>query len=88
MLLVVAVVDEDNSRFTMSSRFALAAAIAAVLILSPSTRTHAQGKAASAKSLRCTFTLQTTASWNKDGAPEGAAKPTRLILRYYTINTD
>ena len=82
------VVDEDNSRLLMSSRLALAAAIAAALILGPSTPTRAQGKAASAKSLRCTFTLQTTSAWNKDGTPEGAVKQAKLILRYDTINTD
>jgi len=72
----------------MSFKLHIAAAIAAALILGASTSARPQGKAVAAKSLRCTFTLQTTAAWNKDGSPEGSVKASRLILRYDTINTD
>ncbi|HEY2384348.1 MAG TPA: hypothetical protein VGK48_24495 [Terriglobia bacterium] len=47
-----------------------------------------QGKTATAKSLRCTFKLYTTATWNKAGAAEAAVKPVTLVLLFDSINAD
>jgi len=49
---------------------------------------RAQGKAATAKALRCTFSLTTVSAWTRDGAPEASVKPSTLVLRFEAINTD
>jgi hypothetical protein len=74
----------------MSYRFSLHAVTVASLLLLVCALAHSrpQGKAATAKTLRCTFTLNTTSTWNKDGSPEGIVKPSGLVLRYEAINTD
>jgi len=74
----------------MTPKYILNVAFAATAVLVASTPApiQAQGKAASAKSLRCTFSLMATATWNKDGAPEAAVKPSKLVLRFDSINTD
>jgi hypothetical protein len=75
----------------MTNKHVLGAAIAAALLFASSpapAQTQAPVKAATAKALRCTFTLSTTANWNKEGVPDAAVKPSRLILRFDTINTD
>ena len=48
-----------------------------------------QGKTASAKSLRCTFQLNATGTWNKQGTAEAAVKPaSTLVLAFDSINAD
>ena len=43
---------------------------------------------ASAKSLRCTFPLNATGTWKKDGQPDGGLKTSSLVLIFDSINTD
>jgi len=47
-----------------------------------------QVKPATAKSVRCTFPLNATGTWKKDGSPEVAANPSKLVLRFDAINVD
>jgi len=49
---------------------------------------EAQGKVAKAKALRCTFPIIAIGTWSKDGSPEAVSKPSKLVLRFDTINTD
>ena len=48
----------------------------------------AQGRTATAKSMRCTFPLTVTGTWKKDGAPDAGVKPATLVLLFDSINTD
>jgi len=48
----------------------------------------AQGKAFTAKSMRCTFPLTVIGSWKTDGAPDAAVKPATLVLLFESIDTD
>jgi hypothetical protein len=41
-----------------------------------------------AKSMRCTFSLNATGTWKKDGAPDAAVNPSTLLLLFDAINTD
>lgn len=73
----------------MTTKHSLSIAIAAALLFASSPASaQAPIKAATAKALRCTFTLNTTANWNKEGVPDAAVKPSKLVLRFDTINTD
>ena len=49
---------------------------------------NAQRGAETAKSLRCTFPLNATGTWKKDGSPEAAVKAATLVLLFDSINTD
>ena len=48
----------------------------------------AQTTLAATKSLRCTFARNAVGTWGKDGAPEAAAKPASLVLRFEGIDAD
>jgi hypothetical protein len=48
----------------------------------------AQGRTATAKSIRCTFPLNATGTWKKDGPPDAMVKPAVLVLLFDTINID
>ncbi len=74
----------------MSHRCGYGVAIVATVFffMSSPASVRAQGKAAAAKELRCTFPLNTTATWSKDDSPEAVVKPSKLILRFHAINTD
>ena len=43
---------------------------------------------ATAKGLRCTFPLNATGTWKKDGQPDAGVKTSSLILIFDSINTD
>ncbi len=45
-------------------------------------------KLAEAKSLRCTFRLNSTGSWTKDGTAEAKVGPSTLVLLFDAINID
>jgi hypothetical protein len=47
-----------------------------------------QTKTASAKNIRCSFPLNATGTWKKDGSPEAAINPTTLVLLFDSINAD
>jgi len=74
----------------MSLKFRLSPAIAALalLSLSASTSIRAQGRATTAKSIRCTFPLNATGKWNGNGLPDAVVKQSQLVLRFDSINTD
>ena len=48
----------------------------------------AQGRLASAESVRCTFPRTAVGGWTKDGTPEVAARPSTLVLRFEAIDAD
>jgi hypothetical protein len=64
----------------------IAASLALFVFSSGSIR--AQGKAASAKRLRCDFPLGVAATWNTSGSPEAAVKPSKFVLWFDSINSD
>lgn len=74
----------------MSFRYiaSLGIAAAALLFAYSSGSLRAQGRTASAKALRCTFPLNATGTWNKEGSPTAAVKPSTLVLRFAAINPD
>jgi hypothetical protein len=74
----------------MTNKHVLGVAITAVMLSFASSAAPVQApvKAATAKALRCTFSLNTTANWKADGSPDAAVKPSKLLLRFDTINTD
>jgi hypothetical protein len=43
---------------------------------------------ATAKGLRCTFPLNATGTWKKDGQPDAGLKASSLVLIFDSINTD
>jgi hypothetical protein len=61
---------------------------AVILFAAPHNSRAAQGKLAAAKSLRCTFQLNATGTWKKEGQPEAALKPATLVLQFDSINVD
>ena len=66
----------------------LGLAVAIGMTLAPAPPAAAQGRLASAKALRCTFSRTATGSWAKDGTADAVLKPSTLILRFDTINFD
>ena len=48
----------------------------------------AQGRLASAKSIRCSFPRNATGTWKKDGAPDGSLNAATLVLRFESIDAD
>src|SRR5579862_720850 len=66
----------------------VSAAVAALLALALPPGAAAQSRIAGAKSLRCSFALNATGTWKKDGQPAAAATPATLVLIYESIDTD
>src|SRR3954453_14120790 len=48
----------------------------------------AQGWTAGVKSLRCTFVLNATGTWKKEGTPQATVVPSNLVLTFDAINLD
>jgi hypothetical protein len=48
---------------------------------------EAQSSLAQAKSIKCTFTVMTVATWGKE-KPEVQVKPTSLVLEFVSVNAD
>jgi hypothetical protein len=46
-----------------------------------------QGTLATAKSIKCTFTLNAAGTWGRE-QPEAKLKPVNLVLQFESINTD
>jgi hypothetical protein len=66
-----------------------AIAVVMFFLAPPFVRTGAaQGKLAAATSLRCTFSLNVTATWKKDGKPDATVGPATLVLLFDSINAD
>jgi hypothetical protein len=74
----------------MSLRFrsGLVIAALALLFVSASSNIRAQGNAANAKNLRCTFPLNAVGTWSGEGSPNAVVKQSKLVLRFESINTD
>jgi len=49
---------------------------------------NAQRGPETAKSLRCTFPLNATGTWKKDGSPEAKVNGATLVLLFESINVD
>ena len=63
--------------------------IAAVVVISAFAReSAAQGRIATAKSLRCTFPIAAAGAWRKEGSAEAVVKPATLVLVFDAINID
>jgi len=72
-----------------SHKFTVAVVAVVLLFARPFASTGVtQVKPATAKSVRCTFPLNATGTWKKDGSPEVAANPSKLVLRFDAINVD
>ncbi len=69
-------------------RYAICFPLIATLAMASALPASAQGRLASAKSLRCTFARNATGSWTKDGSADVVLKPSTLVLRYDSINVD
>ena len=69
-------------------RVQVAMAAVVLLVWSFSTDGIAQSKTAAAKSLRCTFRINVTATWKKEGPPAATLSPSMLLLIFDSINTD
>ena len=59
-----------------------------LLVWSLATIGMAQSKTAAAKSLRCSFRINVTATWKKEGSPDATLSPSTLLLIFDSINTD
>jgi hypothetical protein len=68
--------------------FWITIAAAVVFAAAPTSSRAAQGKLSEAKSLRCTFRLNSTGTWRKDGTAEAAVGPSTLVLLFDAINVD
>jgi hypothetical protein len=64
------------------------AAVASILVALASTPASAQAPLGAAKSLRCSFPRQATATWGKDGEPAAATRSSSLVLRFEAIDTE
>ena len=71
-----------------AQRVLLAAAVLALLVGPGAAAAAAQTTLAEVKSLRCTFTRQTTGSWAKGDAPETAVRSPSLVLRFESIDAE
>jgi hypothetical protein len=65
-----------------------AATLAWILFAVAPAPVTAQTPLGSAKSLRCSFPRQATATWGQDGAPVATARPSSLVLRFEAIDTE
>lgn len=65
-----------------------AAVIFGVFVGPGTTAVATQTALAQVKSMRCTFTRQTTGSWTKSDMPETAARASSLVLRFEAIDTE
>ena len=74
----------------MSLSCTLRVTMAAVLLsASPFGReAAAQGRTATARSIRCTFSINATGAWKKDATAEAVVKPATLVLLFDSINID
>ena|SRR5688572_17523199 len=74
----------------MSVRSAVSVAVTAVgLLLGPVALCGAaQGRIATARSIRCSFPRMAIGTWKKDGVPDAAARSGSLVLRFDSIDTD
>jgi len=71
-----------------AQRVLLAATVLALFVGPGAAAAAAQATLAEVKSLRCTFTRQTTGSWAKGGEPEAAVRPSSLVLRFESIDAE
>ncbi|MEP7305014.1 MAG: hypothetical protein ABJA98_05810 [Acidobacteriota bacterium] len=70
------------------NRVQLARTAVVLLVWSFATIGIAQGRTAAAKSLRCSFRINVTATWKKEGSPDATLSPSTLLLIVDSINTD
>jgi len=73
----------------MTHRYATAAIVTTLVLYAASPLSvRAQGKTATAKSLRCEFSLSAVATWSSPGSAGAVLKPSKLVLLFDAINTD
>src|SRR4051812_21394647 len=74
----------------MSLRFRIILSLTtvAVLLVPASNSLRGQEKAQTGKAFRCMFPLIATGTWKTDGEPNAVLKPSKLILRFESINVD
>jgi hypothetical protein len=65
-----------------------AATCASILLAGAPPPASAQATLGSAKSLRCTFPRQATATWSKDDGPAATTRSSSLVLRFEAIDTE
>jgi hypothetical protein len=78
----------EKMEFSMQLRLKAALAVAVLVggLFVPNGK--AQRGAEVAKNLRCTFQLNATGTWKRDGSPEAAVSPATLVLLFDSINVD
>ena len=63
-------------------------AVVLLLIRLPLSAQDVKGKLATAKSLKCTFSLVAAGNWSKESETKADVKPSKLVLQFQEINTD
>jgi len=59
-----------------------------LLIQLPLSAQDVKGRLATAKSLKCTFSLVAAGAWSKESETKADVKPAKLVLQFQEINTD
>jgi hypothetical protein len=66
----------------------LAIAVAVVALAQRPLDAQSQSRLTTAQSIRCSFPIGAGGTWTADGMPQGAVKPTKLVLIFDQINID
>jgi hypothetical protein len=77
-----------SSTLNRFSKWFLAIAIAHVSLVQRPLDAQSQSRLTIAKSIRCSFPISASGTWTGDGTPQGAIKPTKLVLIFDDINVD
>ena len=72
----------------MTSRNLIRVALAVSLASGLTANGVAQGRLAGVKSLRCTFAINVTGTWKKEGPADATVKPSTLLLVFESIEPD
>src|SRR5262245_36958081 len=66
----------------------IVAALAWLALVSRPLDAQTQSRLSVAQSIRCSFPIGASGTWAGDGTPQGAVKPTKLVLIFDEINID
>ena len=77
-----------SSILTRSSTWFLPIALAGLALAPPPLDAQSQSRLTTAQSIRCSFPIGASGTWTADGTPQGAVKPTKLVLIFDQINVD
>jgi hypothetical protein len=77
-----------SSILTRYSIWFLAVALAGLALAPRPLDAQSQSRLTTARSIRCSFPTGASGTWTRDGMPQGAVKPTKLVLIFDEINVD